>query len=180
MCPCIIPAVTQRFWPTAQHRPPPQSSLCLLALHILLSPILYSTLTKTQGPRRSAAPWDWSVGEGTPSHSDGLHKLFLRENMEGKAITLSHGSLLMFHIPSITILSHRRARRSARTYFQMKYDPVLVSTCFVMAEECSSVFEVSLTLRERFCSYLDPCKPDTNTGKKTGKVFLKGMISTFC
>lgn len=46
--------------------PPPQSSLYLLALYVLLSWILYSTLTKTQGPVRAAGPWDWSVGQSLP------------------------------------------------------------------------------------------------------------------
>lgn len=114
MCLCIITAVTQRFWPTAQHQPPLLSPLYIsLPFTFCWAESYIPRWQKLRGLCEQRCP---GIGQwGSPSHSDGLHKCFLRENKGGEAITL------MFHIPSATTLSHRGARHSAQPYFQIKY-----------------------------------------------------------
>lgn len=176
------------FWPTAQHRPP--SSPLVSPLYISLpftfcwaKPYIPPWLTKTQGPGRVVEPWDWSLGEWGPSHSDGLHKLFLERTREGKVTTLSHGSLLMFQIPYATTMCRGRTQCSARSCFQMAepiFGEIWLRACFHML--CSG-WEIFLPIwrvshSERDCYHIqifsEPKKllrVVTNKDKRTRRTF---------
>lgn len=132
--------------------PPPRPSLYLLALHILLSRPLYSTLTdkNTGAPASRGALGLVGGGERVPAHSDGLHKIFLREQGREKSPPCH---MVLWWCSRSSIFSDGWADRNMT--------PCLFPHALWRLRNISSRL-ISVTPRERLLSYLHLYKPHAN------------------